>query len=120
MEINGIRLTPENWEELLNPQRLTGAQMIDILGELKDQAKFLSKLENFLKETLPLKVPTSDRGEFQSQGQRYVAIRAQKSRTALDAEKVRTEMGETWYKEHCKTTEYYELRVKELKDKPGD
>jgi len=108
IKVNGQQLTRENWRELLKPKNLSFQEQIDIAGELSEARKFLQICEDFVKESIK---NARDDEEWEDHGLHYQAIKTKKTREALDTRRVKEEMGEEWFKEHCKVTEYFELRI---------
>jgi hypothetical protein len=98
---------------------MTREQMIAKCAQV---SKYMSTLEKWvetaktiLKDQAPaLGLKVGDAKEV-SGAAGWVANYAYRERISLDTEAVKAEMGEAWFAAHCKSTEYYEIRFKQVK-----
>ena len=104
-------LTPENWLEQIDLQKLNLDELIDIYGDMKVMEKMSKAITGFLKEAIVARMPEDD---YESVN--FAMTRIERERTSLDSTRVKEEMGMTWYEEHCKSTSYIELRIAKLED----
>ena len=109
-------LTPDNWQDKVNPAALSLDEALDLLGDFKAMVAFGKKLEGFVKEVVKSKLPRDDFDEAEYIGVRWSAEINQRTRKGgLDKVKIEEEMGEVWVEEHSKPdTEYEELRLKAI------
>lgn len=120
--VKGVELTQTNWTTQLVPAQLERDELLDILGDLNRARKWLDKVEGFVKEALPSKFDTD---EFEYATSRYMALRTQQTRVSLDGDKIKAEklaeLGEkdfeVWFKEHSKSTDFYQIKITEVKPK---
>lgn len=105
-------LTPDNWQDKINPKDLSLEDALDILGDFKSMMAFTKKLEGFMKQVVRSKMPDEDEPEYT--GRHFsVAVSLRSRAGGLDKPKILEEMGEDWVEEHSKPpTEYEEIRVK--------
>jgi len=105
-------LTPDNWQDKVNPADLSLDEALDLLGDFKAMVAFGKKLEGFVKEVVKSKMPDDDEPEYTGTHW-YVQVNHRTRKGGLDKEKITDEMGEDWVEEHSKpNTEYDELRLK--------
>lgn len=99
---------------------LSNEEIIGTCGRLAKQIasteKWLEAAKEILKERL-LKDRTINVGsglEF-SGSMQIAATLSKRERTGIDTERLKADFGDAWYASYCKTTEYYEIRWKEIK-----
>jgi len=112
--IRGVEITPDNWREVLTPDednKFTKEEISDLLGALNEERKFAAKVENFIKETIRQYFESD---EFEFSTDHFMIIRTSGVWVGLDNDKVKTEMGEDWYNEHLKRSEYFKVDVKRI------
>jgi hypothetical protein len=85
------------------------AQLIDRIAELNAQMKPIESEIKFLKEAAKARLSIGEH-----QGNVYQCVVAERGRTDIDRERVKEEMGEEWWADHCKTTTYQEIRFKKI------
>lgn len=98
---------------------LTKSEMIGQAGRV---AKHISALEKWLeavKEILKAEAPglapkVGDSKEVLG-GDGMAATFSHRSRVGIDNDLLKTKYGDAWFAAHCKETEYYEIRWKEVK-----
>ncbi len=113
IKVNGTELTPDNFKELLNPKQLNAMQLVDILGDVKAEATFLKKVDGYMKELI---AATQDEDEFEFEASRFFVTRVSKARFGLSKDLVLEDMGEEWVDNHSTTTDYFEMRIKPIKE----
>lgn len=99
-------------DEMPNLKGLSTGDLIDMLGECRFEKKTQERLEGYLKEALSTRMEIGDEGN----GDMFYCVIGSGSKTTLDAQKVRDEMGDDWYLERCKFTEYRKVNVKPIAD----
>lgn len=87
-------------------------EMIDNMALVNSQQAALEKWLKTAKEVMKARlVAPALAGEFtRATGTNFEVNYWKKERTDVDRQAIIAEMGEEWYANHCKTTEYYELR----------
>lgn len=90
--------------------------LIDLAEEVDLSLKALAKWNTTAREILKerLTKPQQAGDTVITNGVRFAAHYAMKARVAIDQEAVRTEMGDQWWADHCKRTEFYELRIRPI------
>lgn len=86
-------------------------------------AKQIATLDKWLeaaKDVLKLAIVTADTlgvgDSLQISGSgSWGATCSRRERTGIDLEMLKTEFGDAWIAQHSKTTNYYEIRFKEIK-----
>jgi regulator of replication initiation timing len=80
--------------------------LADQIGQLDAQIKVLTK------ELEALKAQAKSSGLEQIEGRVFVVTISKDIKATLETAKVRAEMGQKWYDDHCKLAEVSTLRVK--------
>lgn len=79
--------------------------IVDRLAEIRAEMKLLTEEESALKtQIISLEQNTVE-------GERFTAILKLIPQSRIDTEAVKSEMGASWYKAHCKTTESIRVEV---------
>jgi len=107
------RLTPDDWQEVLNPKALSLDEAVDILADCKSMEAFGKKLTGYMKQVVRSKMP-DDEEEPEYIGTHFsVHVNKRTRKGGLNEPLIIEEMGEDWVEEHRKPpTEYEEIRVK--------
>lgn len=102
----------DNWREKLNLGDKSLDEIIDLLGDVKQQVKLYERMEGFLREALLARMPE---GVMEYSTEAYMVQRTVGERVFLDTGKVKEEMGEEWYQAHCKVTPYEMVKLVAVK-----
>ena len=106
---------PKNDENKLpNLSNATPEFLVDEIGDVRQQIKELEKKKGFYQEALLGRARLLGQTHFK--GDRWEADIVELSRTGLDTQTVKEEMGEEWYAEHCKVTSYQQINTKRVPD----
>lgn len=84
----------------------TSNTLADQIGQLDAQIKVLSK------ELEALKAQAKASGLNEIEGRVFIVTISKDIKATLETAKVRAEMGQKWYDDHCKLAEISTLRVK--------
>lgn len=87
--------------------KMSLTEIVDELGDIRFRLNNLKRLEGYLKEALTAR---ADPGEEYT-GSHWRGIVTLESRMGLDSAAVKAEMGEEWWVDHCKETEFYKTSV---------
>ena len=90
----------------------TTAEIIDELGGIQARIKELKAIEGQYKEALKARICP---GQEVVTG-RYRAKMTTQYRNTLDYQRVRQEMGEEWWEEHCVEKEVHILTIKPVEE----
>ena len=116
--VSGITedLNQDNWEELINPAKLSLDDAIDLLGDLKALEAFGKKVGGFVKEMVKAKMPEDEHDTPMYTGTNFEVKINQRTRAGgLNKPLILEEMGDDWVEEHSMPpTEYSEVRIKRL------
>jgi len=93
-----------------------------IISKVASVSKYISALEKWVemaKDILkndPIKetIVVGDTKEVKGLDG-WIATYAHRERTGIDTELLKSKFGDAWFAEHCKTTDYYEIRFKQEK-----
>lgn len=93
----------------------------EIIAKLAVVSKYVSMLDKWIetaKEVLkanPIKetIVVGDTKEVAGING-WIATYAHRERTGIDTELLKSKFGDAWFAEHCKTTDYYEIRFKQV------
>lgn len=96
----------------------TPEMLVDELGLIKAWASYYKAAEEFHKEALKART-AKERTRVKNpistfQGDKFEATFSNRSRTGLNTEAIRNEMGDEWVSDHSSTTDYVEIRTKEI------
>lgn len=107
-------LTPDNWQEKINPKDLSLSDVSDLIGDFQSMFTFSKKMLGYMKEIARGKM--GDDMEFV--GPHWELVRNFRTRAGgLNKELILDEMGEDWVIEHSKPEiEYEEMRVNRIVD----
>jgi len=109
-------LTPDNWQEKVNPADMSLDELLDLWGDFKAMEAFGKKLGGYLKQVVRSKMPEDEHDEPEYTNTRWTATVNQRERKGgLDEASIIEDMGIEWVDEHRKPpTEYEELRLKAI------
>ena len=94
-----------------NLDNATPGAIVDWLGGVRDEMKTLKKLEGYYKEGLMARI---DEDEIEIEGDVYIAAITEVVQARIDGDLIKKEMGEEWWKDHCKTIEYQMIKTTKL------
>lgn len=92
-------ITPDRFHNM-TPQALA-----DLIGQLDREAK------NTANDLEAAKNAFKSLGLTTAEGNMFAVAVSKSIRTTLDTSKVKTEMGQTWYDDHCKMAEIASLKI---------
>ena len=84
---------------------LSPALLADLIGQLDKQAKSATTELDAAKDAFKA------RGLLVAEGETYAIVLQKTIRASLDTATVKSEMGQSWYDDHCKLTEVSTLRI---------
>lgn len=96
---------------LPNLDNATPNVLVDWIGNVREQMKELKQLEGYYREALMARV---DDGEYEVTGEQFEALIEDVEQMRLDSTAVRVEMGEEWWGDHCKLSEYRKVSTKRI------
>lgn len=94
--------------EMPDLKGMSTGDIIDALGECRFEMNRYKKLEGYYKEALGARMDAGEEGH----GRSFWAGITAESRMSLDSTAVKEEMGEDWWVDHCKETEFNKVSVK--------
>lgn len=98
--------------------QLTDVALIDSVGVVRQSKKDLEAFDNAAKIALDTRFGTYEDATkpLEVSAKHYNMVMSLRSRTGLDSEKIKAEMGEEWVANHSKTTSYKEFRFPPLQN----
>ncbi len=96
---------------LPNLDNATPAVLVDWLGNVREQTKELKQLEGYYKEALLARI---DDDEEEVVGEKFSATIEDVEQMRLDTGTVKEEMGDDWWQDHCKLSEFKMIRTKRI------
>lgn len=107
--LNTVKLYPISRAKLA---QLTDVDLIDTVGVARQHKKSLEAFDNAAKIALDTRFGTYEDATkpLEVSAYHFRMSMSLRSRTGLDSEKIKAEMGEKWVAEHSKTTSYKEFR----------
>lgn len=91
---------------------ITISELVDTLGDLRDQAKEIKKKEGFYKEALLSRARAE--GMDVLEGSQYKALLSVETQSRLDTDAIRADMDEEWIRDHSKGVEFQKLSFKRI------
>lgn len=97
--------------EMPDMREQSSEQLVDALGELNETVKKWVKQVDYIKAALKSRLGGGD----VVTGHTYQAVVSEKARASLDTERIKLEMGQGWYEDHCKVTTFKQINVSRSK-----
>ena len=97
--------TQLNTTNLNRFHNLSPAMLADLIGDLDRKAKSATSELDAAKDAF------KSRGLLVAEGDAYAIVLQKTIRATLDTATVKTEMGQSWYDDHCKLAEVSTLRI---------
>ena len=94
-----------------NLDNATPGAIVDWLGGVREEIKTLKKLEGYYKEGLKARI---DEGEDEIEGEIWKADITDVVQARIDGDAIKTEMGQDWWDDHCKTIEDQMIKTTKL------
>ena len=124
MKVKGQVVTRENWRDVVVPANMTIDELIDVLGRLNEQRKFLVKLEKFCKESISGKRDEEFDEDF---GLFHVLRTKEPGKLSPNKEEIITDVsellaaaglemtGEQWWEDHQKRGDpFWQVKIKRI------
>ncbi len=96
---------------LPNLDNATPNALVDWIGNVREQMKELKQLEGYYKEALLARVRSD---EYEVTGEQFVATIEDVASMRIDTAGVKEEMGDEWWEDHCKLSEYKMIKTKRI------